>query len=298
MPRINLDERLFSDERFLYVMQKIGRYEAMGQLIFLIKTAQRYWAENEKKIPENIFKLGDYSEEFFNAGLLQRHDDGIYLAGSREYFNWIIASKKNGAKGGRPRKNNNLKNPEITQAKPKQNLIEPKQNHINIHKNINIKEKYIKRKVDPLRLINMWNKYFPTKSVKGFGISGKHLNNFLQSNEFLQDDIKNWEMIFSKVRDSDFLRENKRITFNWVLDYDNLQNIEQDKYANEKNNSESVDKILNALRDYNPTDKETVIKIKTDLGDLSKIFEKIPISTLARMSERNAKQEILNNLKT
>lgn len=107
MARLNIEDSLINDERFIFVCNKIGRYQAMGQFVFLAKLAQRYWLE-KKLIPESVYSLGEFSDVFLTSGLVEKKEDGFYLKGSEEHFAWIISKKENGVKSGEARKNKAL----------------------------------------------------------------------------------------------------------------------------------------------------------------------------------------------
>ena len=118
MARINIDDSLFTDLRFEIIVSKIGIDVAVGQFVRIVKSAQKYWLDGKQKIPENIYKLGEFSSYFIDSGMVIKHDDGLYLSGSEEQFAWIVSRRENGQKGGRPKKNNNLEKPNDNLNKP------------------------------------------------------------------------------------------------------------------------------------------------------------------------------------
>lgn len=115
MARINIDDSIFSDPRFLCACDEIGRFAAMGEFVYIIKLAQKYWVDGEQGIPKNIYALSKFSDCFISVGLVKDMGDAFYLAGSKEYFSWISAKKENGKKGGRP-KSTEPNNSEIAKA--------------------------------------------------------------------------------------------------------------------------------------------------------------------------------------
>lgn len=102
MPRINIDDKLFADQRFLdFVFLLSGdRYRAIGICVVLFQTAQRYWLNNKQLIPLTEFKKIPCFEFLIKSGLVQRKRAGVYVCGSRDYFAWIVSKIDSSRKGG------------------------------------------------------------------------------------------------------------------------------------------------------------------------------------------------------
>ena len=128
MARINIEESIHSDPRFLFIADSIGRFQAMGQLVYLIKLAQRYWGEGKQKIPNKVYNISGFSELFIESGFVESAEDGFYLSGSEDHFAWLVAKIENGKKGGRP-KSVSSKNEDL--VKPTDNLNEASQSYKN-----------------------------------------------------------------------------------------------------------------------------------------------------------------------
>lgn len=124
MARLNIEDSLVNDERFIFVSSKIGRYQAMGQFVFIAKLAQRYWIDG-MLIPESVYNLGEFSDAFFSSGLVEKRENGVYLRGSEEHFAWILSKRENGQKGGRPRKSNDLRKANETESKANESYENP-----------------------------------------------------------------------------------------------------------------------------------------------------------------------------
>jgi uncharacterized phage protein (TIGR02220 family) len=101
MSRINIEDSLETDPRFIYCKNKLGRFVAIGAFVEVARVAQRYWVKGEI-IPEKIYTILEFPKEFIESGLVSKTENGYYLAGSEEQFKWIVAKTENGKKGGRP----------------------------------------------------------------------------------------------------------------------------------------------------------------------------------------------------
>ena len=119
MARINIEDTFFLDERIAYVSKKIGKYEASGQFVYIIKLAQRYWLDGRQLIPEKIYALCDFSDEFIQADLVERRDGGLYLKGSEEHFEWYFKRLDASTTGGKE---------SAKRARDKKGRLLPKQN--------------------------------------------------------------------------------------------------------------------------------------------------------------------------
>jgi hypothetical protein len=92
---INLDDSIFTDDRFSLVETQLSKYEAMGQMVYIIKLARKYWADGEKPIPKDELAKGKYSTCFVRYGLLKEKKGGFYLKGSRKYFGRNVKQQGN-----------------------------------------------------------------------------------------------------------------------------------------------------------------------------------------------------------
>jgi len=91
--------------------------------------------------------------------------------------------------------------------------------------------------ITPDQLIDLWNKNFPDRIRRGFGIGGGiHFNNFIKSVGHMPR-LEQWQELFSRCRDSKLLMgktdlKSNWFTFTWVIDYDNAQKVLEGKYDN------------------------------------------------------------------
>lgn len=89
MPRINLEDSLFKDNRFYELMIKTGSYRnALGELMAAWIQAQIYWLPEKKPIPKDVFQQQNLSPFLIESGLAEERPEGIYMRGSEEQFAW------------------------------------------------------------------------------------------------------------------------------------------------------------------------------------------------------------------
>lgn len=89
MPRINLEDSLFKDRRFYNLMLKAGGYRnALGDLMAAWIVAQQYWIPDKKPIPKEVFIQQELSWDLLDVSLAEEREDGIYMRGSAEQFQW------------------------------------------------------------------------------------------------------------------------------------------------------------------------------------------------------------------
>ena len=95
--------------------------------------------------------------------------------------------------------------------------------------------------ITPDSLIDLWNKYFPNRMRKGFGLGGGiHMQNYQLSIGHLTD-LKDWEELFKKCKESDYLmgktdKPTKWFSFTWIINYDNIQKVLEGRYNNSQEN--------------------------------------------------------------
>ncbi len=87
MARININDSLLSDPRFLKLAQEMGgTYQAIGIFYCAARVAMRHWAKGE------LIPSGEWNELGFgvlvNCRLAEIKGDGIYLSGSEKEFDW------------------------------------------------------------------------------------------------------------------------------------------------------------------------------------------------------------------
>lgn len=101
MARINIEDSLWSDPRFLKLCIKIGNeMQAIGAVVLAWRLAQRYYCPDRQPIPVDAFERAEMPEALIETGLAERVDDGVRMCGSDEHFAWWFQRQEAGRKGG------------------------------------------------------------------------------------------------------------------------------------------------------------------------------------------------------
>lgn len=99
MARINIEDSLWEDERFLDLVSKVGNVaSAVGAVVLAFKLAQRFWVPDERPIPSVRFRSIPFSSDLISTGLARESDDGafIHVSGSKDQFSWLTQRSKAG----------------------------------------------------------------------------------------------------------------------------------------------------------------------------------------------------------
>lgn len=106
MARINIEDKLMIDPRFILACIKLGDRElAMGIALNFFQVAQKYWCPKMKPIPEKIYRQLRGAELWLEVGLSKRVRGGIYIHGSKANFAWLIQKHDASRKGVESRRN-------------------------------------------------------------------------------------------------------------------------------------------------------------------------------------------------
>lgn len=101
MPRINIEDSLFRDNRFFTLLIKLkSRDLAIGVLVSAWLVAQDFWKLNQNGIPKSEWKKRLLNDEIIEAGLAEDRGDFIYMSGSAEQFAWLTQRIEAGKRGG------------------------------------------------------------------------------------------------------------------------------------------------------------------------------------------------------
>lgn len=101
MARINVEDSLWSDARFLKLCAKLGdEFRAVGVIVLAWKLAQKFWCPDRSPISNEAFFDAGLPEELISSGLALRTEDGIMMRGSEEHFKWWFERREAGKKGG------------------------------------------------------------------------------------------------------------------------------------------------------------------------------------------------------
>lgn len=108
MPRINVHDEFWFDIRVTALEDRVGKFFARGVCLTMWRHAQRHWNGACNPIPVKDWELAGYPKEVFEVGLAEHVDGGVYVAGSRENFDWykkkILAGKIGGKASAAKRK--------------------------------------------------------------------------------------------------------------------------------------------------------------------------------------------------
>jgi hypothetical protein len=108
MARINIEDSIFTDPKYLNLLIKVGdQYKALGLIVTAFKLAQTHWLKTQSIPAENWPKDLDI---LIDCGLAEKLEAGsIYVKGSKEQFNWLV-QKSEAGKSNSEKKLNQLAN--------------------------------------------------------------------------------------------------------------------------------------------------------------------------------------------
>jgi hypothetical protein len=113
LPRINIEDRFWKDDRLIALYDRVGRFKGLGALVFAWKVAQPFWVQG-KLVPDHVWRMHGFPDALFDVDLAIRCPEGrlsldgrfleggVYVRGSEEQFAWLLACIEAGKKGGRP----------------------------------------------------------------------------------------------------------------------------------------------------------------------------------------------------
>lgn len=96
MARINIEEKLFTDPRWMDLLTKVGcQYKAKGLLLTAWTIAQKHWLKS-KVIPEKAWPKD--LDVLIEVELATRRQDGsVYVKGSKKAFLWLEQKSRAGS---------------------------------------------------------------------------------------------------------------------------------------------------------------------------------------------------------
>lgn len=101
MARINIEDSLFSDTRFIALQIKLGSSElAIGSLVVAWKVAQSYWKDSDNGIPRPAWERHKLNNLIIEVGLAEDRGEFIFMVGSEKNFRWLRESQKSGVASG------------------------------------------------------------------------------------------------------------------------------------------------------------------------------------------------------
>jgi hypothetical protein len=101
MARLTIEDCWWSDPRREALGNLVGGEEFAD--IVAVKAwrlAQQFWKQGRKPIPKHLFDLLRSASELLRVGLAVVRDDGVYVAGSAAYLDWLNQKQAAGKIGG------------------------------------------------------------------------------------------------------------------------------------------------------------------------------------------------------
>lgn len=251
MARINIDDKLWSDARFDALKNILGNeLLAIGMVVKSFRIAQDFWKTESKLIPKEIWNLYDFSA-MEKVGLAEKLDNGVYIKGSNEQFDWLkkkqyagkISAQARRKKFGsaQPTSNTSRTLPEHlfenprTPPEPPTPTPTPTLNTINTYTSNCTEIGPHNKQADMAdAIVAVWNQTLTDvlpKITKLTDKRRKHINAQLKK----YPDIEYWKNCFEKVKASDFLTGRScqwKCSFDWILNENNRTKVEEGNYAN------------------------------------------------------------------
>lgn len=103
MARINIEDDLFKDHRWMELCIKVGSFEtALGSLVRLWLVAQKYWKRDQARIPKAVWEEQKLNSALVETGwaVWQETSNGFFAEGSEKQFAWLVQRQEAGSKGG------------------------------------------------------------------------------------------------------------------------------------------------------------------------------------------------------
>lgn len=123
MARLNIEDSIFKDNRFMKLVVARGGLEAaLGALVHAWIIAQKYYLTESKAIPWEEWEARELSHDLINAGLAVREGDFVTMRGADEQFSWLRQRVEAGRRGGLKKQENSLAVAKRSPSKTKQTL--------------------------------------------------------------------------------------------------------------------------------------------------------------------------------
>jgi len=205
MPRINIEDQLYNDMRFKQLELAVGVIMAQGLIVHAFKMAQQFWCkEGQEKslIPEKLFNSTKEMVTLIDVGLAEIRENGVYICGSEDQFDWVLKSKENGKKGGRPKATITQTKPmgynQVTKNTENEQKTEPE---ITLNLNLNLQSQKKREGLTPADVGQLWNEKLVPHGFKHalFSIAPTKYNHFYFITDELQKANKTWLDYFEEI---------------------------------------------------------------------------------------------------
>ena len=102
MARINIEDSVFQSACYMDLILSVGcKFKAIGIITILFKEAQKYWVPNRQPIPKQIFTKLGFPNSIIDLGFVDELNDGFYVKGSEDAFNWLIEKHEQAKEAGK-----------------------------------------------------------------------------------------------------------------------------------------------------------------------------------------------------
>lgn len=108
LARINIEDSLFKDDRFLELIAILGNKTlALGAIVEAFILAQKHYLNesNDRLIPIVEFQRSKYIKELNSVGFIEIKENGVYVKGSENQFGWLLQRSKAGKKSSLSKSN-------------------------------------------------------------------------------------------------------------------------------------------------------------------------------------------------
>ena len=106
MARINIEDELFTDIKFIKLLSITGDYfKSVGIYVLGVKLAQAHHLKNNGIIPKKYFDSSVFGP-LIESGFFSEEEEGFSYINRKTEFAWLDQSRENGKKGGRRKEPN------------------------------------------------------------------------------------------------------------------------------------------------------------------------------------------------
>lgn len=108
MARINIEDSIYKDKRFIKLILKTGTLESAIGAVFLVWSAAQKYFISTGEIPFDAWKEQELNDDVIVCGLAYKTETGIKVRGQEEQFAWLRQRSENGLKSGESRRKKEL----------------------------------------------------------------------------------------------------------------------------------------------------------------------------------------------
>lgn len=106
MARINIEDDLYKDKRFVNLILKLQSMDAaLGALVRAWSLAQKWYLTDDRMIPVNEWKEQEISDSVIEVGLATVINGKVKVVGDDEQFSWLVQKQEAGKKSANSRAN-------------------------------------------------------------------------------------------------------------------------------------------------------------------------------------------------